>query len=365
LVSPLGAQEVVDEEEPFLPGLVATFRDARGNTAKRLDHQLAFHWGQVSPDPRLETGAFRATWQGRILVAPRGAYRFFAFGTGEIELKIAGRVVLARQTVQAGWLASEPVELSGDYHPLELSFRRTGSDAQLMLLWSGPDFGLEPIPPRSLFHPRETKIEGDFERGRLLAQVLRCGRCHGDEPAPPAAPALDHLSGNLSREWLAEWLRAGEQTATQRSPRRMPAFGLSEVQAKAIADWLLKPRASEPRASASDPQSPLADARGSDRAIKHGERLFMSLGCLACHTWRDLGASGWLGGGDLTHIADKRPPRFFAAWLAESSRLNRDHRMPVFQLSEEERAALSLFLSAQKASGGPLDSRPVTPASLL
>ena len=87
---------------------------------------------------------------------------------------------------------------------------------------------------------------------------------------------------------------------------------------------------------------------------KAGERLFVSLGCLACHTWQDLGASGWFGGGDLTHIGDKRPAAFFTDWLSEPARLNRDHRMPVFPLSADERASLSLFLAAQKSGkAGP------------
>ncbi len=84
---------------------------------------------------------------------------------------------------------------------------------------------------------------------------------------------------------------------------------------------------------------------------KTGERLFLTLGCLACHTWRDPGASGWLGGGDLTQIADKRPPGFFAAWLTDPARLNRDHRMPVYSLSNEERTSLALFLAGQGANG--------------
>ena len=80
-----------------------------------------------------------------------------------------------------------------------------------------------------------------------------------------------------------------------------------------------------------------------------GERLFVSLGCLACHTWRDLGSSGWFGGGDLTHIAEKRPPEFFAAWLADPAPFNRDHRMPTFTLTALERTSLGMFLADQKA----------------
>lgn len=338
------AQEGADEDEPFLPGLAANYRDAQGHTTMRLDYQLAFHWGELPPDPRLTVGEFRVIWQGNLLTASRGDYRFFAFGTGEIELKIAGRVVVARQRVRNGWLSSATVKLTADYHPLELSFRRTEKDARLMLLWSGPDFGREPVPPRFLYHPHEKAVERDFERGRLLARVLRCGRCHGEEKPSSPAPALDRLSGNLSRAWLVRWLTDNEHGGDERSPRRMPAFGLSATQSELLADWLLTPRESQRDAERRNVRSHAP--RGNE-----GERLFVSLGCLACHSWRDLGASGWLGGGDLTHIADKRPADFFALWLADPACLNRDHRMPVFSLSNKERTSLALFLSEQKTRG--------------
>lgn len=340
------------DDDPFLPGLLATFRDDKGHTATRLDPHVAFHWGEQAPDPRLAAGAFQASWQGQLLVTTRGEYRFFLFGNGEVELKVGGRSVIARQTVRNAWLTSAAVPLAADYHPLELSYRRTEKDARLMFLWSGPDFGLEPLPARALFHPREKPVGRDFERGQMLARVLRCGRCHGEEPTPRPAPALDRLAGQMSRGWLVRWLVAGEHDKApydERSPRRMPAFGLTEAQAEAIADWLLTQRESSDLPPATTPEKPRKKAP--PPSARAGERLFLSLGCLACHTWRDLGASGWPGGGDLTHIADKRPAAFFAAWLADPAQLNRDHRMPAFTLSNDERTSLSLFLSEQKTSG--------------
>jgi cytochrome c553 len=341
-----------DEDDPFLPGLLATYRDDDGHTAARLDPQVAFHWGERPPDPRLVSGPFKAAWQGRLLVTTRGDYRFFLFGSGEVELKIAGRTVLKRQTLRKGWLTSAPASLTVDHHELALSFRRTEKDARLMLLWSGPDFGLEPVPARFLFHPREKPVEHDFERGQMLARVLRCGRCHGEERPPRPAPALDRLAGHMSRDWLVRWLVASEHDKTahdERSPRRMPAFGLSEVQAEVVADWLLTRRGPGDPPPVPTPEKPRKKAPAP--SARAGERLFLSLGCLACHTWRDLGASGWPGGGDLTYIADKRPSGFFAAWLAEPARLNCDHRMPVFTLSDDERTSLALFLSEQKSTG--------------
>ncbi|HEY7157454.1 MAG TPA: c-type cytochrome, partial [Gemmataceae bacterium] len=357
----LGRAQEADDDDPFLPGLIANFRDDKGHSAARLDPQLAFHWSERPPDPRLSAGEFRATWQGHLLVTTSGDYRFLVFGSGEVELKIAGRVAIARQTMRETWLASEPVKLSADYHSLEMTFRRTKKDARLMLLWSGPDFGREPVPSRSLYHPREKPIGRGFERGRLLARVLRCGRCHAEEQPPRPAPALERPGGNLSRGWLVHWLAAGEHDKTEagaRSPRRMPAFGLSDAQAEAVADYLLSSRGEEHPAPVPPPMKKPPKKPGKNApkpppppSAKTGERLFLTLGCLACHTWRDVGASGWLGGGDLTHIADKRPPGFFAAWLADPSQLNRDHRMPVFPLSAEERLALSLFLAEQKTKG--------------
>ncbi len=338
------------EDEPYLPGLAALYRDAKGNAATRLDAQIAFHWSDAPPDARLTAGEFRATWRGHLFASPRGDYRFYLFGRGEIELKIADRVVLARQTLRDGWASSQAVPLTSDYHTLELSYRRTEPNARLMLLWSGPDFGIEPIPPRALVHPRETRIESDFERGRLLARVLRCGRCHAEEQPPRLAPALDRLAGNLSPAWLKRHLTTGAHTANERSPRRMPSFDLTEEQASTLADWLLMPR----RTQTSSPSPPREDKPRPKKMkpdAKTGERLFVTLGCLACHGWRDLGASGWLGGGDLTRIADKRPADYFAAWLTDPARLNRDHRMPVFSLTNDERTSLALFLAQQKSEG--------------
>ncbi len=346
------------EDEPFLPGLVATLRDGRGNTATRIDRHLAFRWGEAAPDPRLAAGEFRATWQGSLSVESAGEYRFYLFGSGEVELKVAGRPAVARQTLNNGWAESPAVPLAAESAPLELSFRRTDNDARLMALWSGPQLGLEPIPPRVLVHRREQTAGNEFERGRLLTRVLRCGRCHGDDRPTPPAPALDRLAGHVARDWLVNWLVAGEHAATDpASPRRMPAFGLSRAQAESVADWLLAPRPPSEPMPPTGPGQPKAAGRQPRRRTPPpdadaGQRLFLTLGCLACHTWRDLGASGWLGGGDLTHVADKRPADFFAAWLADPARLNRDHRMPVLTLTDDERTALALFLAKQTA-GAP------------
>ncbi|HTK78300.1 MAG TPA: hypothetical protein VL371_23770, partial [Gemmataceae bacterium] len=174
-----GAAIAPEEDEPFLPGLTANYRDPSGTTVSRPDYQLSFHWGDAPPDPRLGAGDFAGIWQGNVQTLTKGDYRFFVFGTGEIELKVAGQVVITRNALKNEWRESTATPLPADLVPFELSFRRTTADARLMVCWSGPDFGLEPIPPHALYHPRERTIKDDFARGAALARTLRCGRCHG------------------------------------------------------------------------------------------------------------------------------------------------------------------------------------------
>jgi len=79
--------------------------------------------------------------------------------------------------------------------------------------------------------------------------------------------------------------------------------------------------------------------------VQAGERLFLTVGCLACHQYQGLGRSDLFTGGDLTRIAAKRPADFFAAWLENPTHFNRDSRMPVFELSDSERRNLAAMLS--------------------
>ena len=100
------------------------------------------------------------------------------------------------------------------------------------------------------------------------------------------------------------------------------------------------------------------ERRGSaNAAAERGGRrtLFRSVGCLACHRVGELGSDGLFGGGDLAHVADKRPADFFARWLIDPAAINRDHRMPVFALEAPEVESLALYL---QTLGVPARPRP-------
>jgi mono/diheme cytochrome c family protein len=339
-----------DEEPQLLPGLVARYASA-GVECVRRDDALQFVWKDRSPDERLPPGDFSARWEGQLLVLSPGEHRFYVYAAGEVSLDVDGNKILAASAQTAQWLDSPAVDLEFGHHKIAVGFRKTSGGARVGLYWSGPQFDLEPVPGRLLFHEPSSDPNDRFERGAELWRSLRCGNCHPQVAGPAGlpAPSLIGLSGNISRNWLIGWLRAGNRPDDEdqgAAARRMPHFGLDDRDANAAADYLLVAEPAE--------QSHVNDQ--GDNVVR-GRRLFLTLGCLACHRLGDLGTAGLFGGGDLARVADKRPAGFFARWLADPAKINPAHRMPVFRLSEDERRELSAWLATLGGPAGASDGR--------
>jgi nitric oxide reductase subunit C len=81
----------------------------------------------------------------------------------------------------------------------------------------------------------------------------------------------------------------------------------------------------------------------SNKAIYDGKALWQQYNCNACHQLYGLG--GFLGP-DLTNEYSLRGPAFINAFLKTGTDV-----MPVFNLSDNEIAALSLFLQSVDSSG--------------
>jgi mono/diheme cytochrome c family protein len=357
------------EDSPHRPGLVATY-SAAVQSVVRTDEIVAFDWQDAACDSRLPAGEFSANWHGRLWAQGAGVYRLACFAQGEVELKLAGKTVISGRATQPQWLESEPLTLEFDYHPLELTFRKTQPTAQCSLFWSGPDFRLEPIPARFLLHDRDSRRADvapaiDFQRGRQLAAALRCAACHQDPAASHSpAPALDRLSGNIHQPWLVEWLTSHTANDSKASPRRMPDLGINRQEAEAIAAWLLRepPEKAEPKkfeqkeakAAKDDSKAKKSKKGKADEqprpSAEAGERLILTRGCLACHKLGEYGESGLFGGGDLTELASKRPADFLVRWLEDPAAINRHHRMPQFKLTPDEITSLSLWATQRRRS---------------
>jgi hypothetical protein len=360
-----------DEEEPFLPGLIAEHRQADREPVRRLDAVVAAHWTGRPDERLLADKPFSATWTGVLQVPDDGPYQLHVHARGDVTVEVSGKSVIDKRNV-IGWASSPAQTLTYGPTPLRVTFTARGESAEISLFWSSDRFEREPIPARLLAHDRKEVVPTDFDRGRVLARALRCEACHAEASAeiaaqPMPAPALDQLAGNLHRAWLVDWLTANKPPHEQREgrkessiERRMPYLSLTKEEAEVLADWLLDPAlAAKPGKPVEQPQpqkSEKADPKKPVPSREAGEQLLLTRGCLACHRVGEFGESGLFGGGDLTVIAAKRPATFFTTWLQKPEALNRDHRMPVFDLSAHERQSLALALAgrgeARNAGGG-------------
>ncbi|HTN74839.1 MAG TPA: c-type cytochrome, partial [Pirellulaceae bacterium] len=184
----------------------------------------------------------------------------------------------------------------------------------------------------------------DFARGRELARIARCAACHtvAGEASHLSAPALDQLAGNVNSDWLRWWLDTSIKKPAELG-NRAQHVPLQQIDAQAAAQltaWLLD-------ADEAPMDQPLAGE------VAKGQRLFETLGCLACHRVGERGTATTYSGSDLTTIADKRPADFFARWLESPEKLNRDHRMPTFELSPPERGDLAAYLATLTSKTPP------------
>src|SRR5690606_36322339 len=114
------AAAIDDEDNPFAPGLVATFRGADNVERVRLVDDLSYVWNEASPDRSLPAGPFTATFAGRLWVQAPGRYKLHVFTVGHVRLSVAGKVVLEGHAAEPAWIVGEPLELPFGFHPLEV-----------------------------------------------------------------------------------------------------------------------------------------------------------------------------------------------------------------------------------------------------
>ncbi|MGD9723202.1 MAG: c-type cytochrome [Pirellulales bacterium] len=354
-----------DEDNPYRAGAISRYEQPGGLSHRALAEVVHLSADEVAALP-LSPGPFSATFEAQLLVQSPGAHRVLVYAAGHVQVKLAGTTVLDAAAAEPKWLDSAAIDLPFGFQALEVRYRRTDEPVRLNLFWEGPGFALEPVPARLLFHEREHTPPDEFTRGRLVLRALRCAGCHElpHERVALAAPALDHVRGNISRAWLVARLTsapAKPATADEETPtatQNMPHFGLPPADAAAVADYVLsisRPVVPAPAAKPDTARPPAKQRKSDDDeeqpppappSAAAGGTLFRSLGCLACHRVGELGTDGPFGGGDLTAIAAKRPRDFFALWLRDPAATNASHRMPVFALADDEVTSLALYLAA-------------------
>jgi mono/diheme cytochrome c family protein len=368
-------------------GLVTTYRDAAKPTpaeAVRLEPTvaLALKAGEA-PDWRLQGDGGTAVWQGYLNVLRGGKYRFQVRLRGRFRLQIAGQEVLAAEVkdAQAARKEGPEVRLEAGVHPLKAELTRPPGAAVVELLWKPPQVRLEPLPYDILGHlptqaPAALALEEQAERGRFLAEEANCVRCHqpgGRERmtkhlVPHMGPDLSKAGERLHGGWVERWL---ESPRKLRPGAVMPEmFGHDETgraERYAVARYLAS--LGGPLRSDLRPQ----ERREMRTRQASGERLFNSVGCLACHGPATAGVSKPKEDARqtglyrrpalyaLSSMGSKTTPDRLRLYLQNPLAIDPSGRMPRLPLDGREAQDLAYFLCQSTEEGLNTDLLPAPP----
>lgn len=325
----------VDESDDLPAGLLGTYQ-AGDKTVERIDSGVSFIWKDAAPDARLVSDKLSVEWRGVLLVQQPGTYRLHTFVAGKVDVQLDGTSVVAGESATAKWISGDEFSPELGLRELSVRFEKRSDASEVHLFWSSDAFPLEPLPAHLLFREGGRPDLAEIERGRQLVESHRCARCHLDEKIPQAAtaPDLTRSVAGLPNAEIQKRLTAGHGGA-------MPLFGFEQNQAAAVATYL------QSTAEKPDLQSlpKAAKGRSDEQDRADGATLVRSLGCLACHKFGETGEPTTFSGGDLAQVAQRRSAEWVFTWLSDPEKLNRDHRMPVFSLSNNEKRQLALALA--------------------
>lgn len=257
---------------------------------------------------------FDAEWSGRIKILEAGRYTF----SSEAKVLVNGREVQNR-----------PVELQVGTPEIRVRYSRApGATAQLQLRWESDQFPPEPVPGRVLFResdPPDLAASKQLEAGRNLITEYNCVGCHStDRPflKNRSAPDLSFIGSRTTPGWIFKWL---EDPQHFRASSLMPRISLTRQQRADVAAYLGRLKKSGER------------ARSVTQAnTGHGEVLFQTVGCAACHNNTN--------GVSLAGIGSKYSLASLAEYLSDPLAVDPSGRMPNMLLARAEADALAVHL---------------------
>ena len=333
-----------------LPGVVLSFESPDGKQSdSRKARLIALAVPHDSaPTPFITPGPFRATFHGLLNLSIRDQYTFRASGRGEFELFINGESVLKSAGEDLSATPSRLVKLKKGPNELVVHYTAPATgDALVRLCWAPRDKPFDPIPPTVLTHEADPILEqqSQLREGRELIATRRCMRCHqlpeamtphdGSMPELTIdAPILDDVGSRLNPQWMARWIA---DPRSMRNDATMPeVFAPADAKSSAadIAAYLATRKAVKSQASGPIDQS--------DGSVVAGERLFLSLGCIACHSvprarmMRPVSRCVGFG-------TNSNPMRFGNS-SRSPNRISPGTRMPNFALSDDEATHVAAFL---------------------
>ena len=344
-----------EEIDQLRPGLLLRIssQESQGEDFRISRLAAIRHPVDLAVTPFLDEGPFALEASGTLQIPLSGDYDFRIEGNGIARVWINGYKAVDLSQNQE---TTEPLRLRKGHNQIRIAYLSpTTGVAEFELFWKGYNFDWEPLPPKVLFHPSQSSeltVANQRRMGRELFADHHCARCHQTHLDQPAMiemsltpPDLSAARQRFNPTWLVHWLRSPYKF---RPNSHMPGV----LQSQPDPDQAAADIATFLCSIGADGNQTEPAIRQKERDEDLGESLFEQLGCIACHHFKvpqkdDERLS--------LHFANaKFPIGGLQIFLRKPAANHSATRMPDFELSEIEAAALSEYIRSN--SKGQLQS---------
>jgi len=194
--------------------------------------------------------------------------------------------------------------------------------------------------PRFAAYPDTTLYQPEGEVGKIIAK-FQCFSCHRiNGRGYNLAYDLSIEGSRVQKKWLYDYLMVS-YSIRPILVERMPIFNFTQREAKILTDYIMQDlQASWPKMNLESQFTP--------ERIRQGKILFEEKGCMACHIRGDKG--GYVGPSFTTGamVGDKLQAEWIYQWLKNPQKIVPGVLEPNYNLSDEERLALTAYLMSLK-----------------
>lgn len=197
------------------------------------------------------------------------------------------------------------------------------------------------VPGFDRIHAAENADE--VAGGWLLLTELNCVSCHKADGnvetlKPKQAPVLDTVGTRVEIEWMQKYLTS---VHTTKAGTTMPDLfaGLDDAtkqhQITALTHFLTR-------------TGSVAESMGDSAAVNRGEKLFHSIGCVACHAPIEKETEAPPNSVPLGNIADKYSLNSLTTFMMNPLAVRPSGRMPNFKLDDKQARDIASFFFRDK-----------------
>jgi mono/diheme cytochrome c family protein len=330
-------------------------------------HQPIPHWSEPMRSPELmeascgachrERAPRQAPWltEGRRLIAEANCvacHDLPGFQTDEIlapRLESLGYKV--RRDWLDRWLKDPKVYLPRSRMP---NFRLAADEIEALSAFLLSQHAVAPLDASGV-----DWTKADPDRGRALFGEARCVSCHQVEGrGGTLGPELSRVGSKVRREWLFSFLK---DPFRDQPETMMVYYRLSSDEIRDLVAYL-STELVDPEAPVVAPEVGYLDPK----RVEAGRAVFVKHGCYSCHRFSGMEGLGKIGpslaeagdravdeGARTPPQAPPTPPNWIFLKLRNPEAIAEPSRMPTYNLSEPEAAAVTVALLSLRAADLP------------